>query len=63
MGNMNYCRFENTSHDLQDCLDHMDESDLGESEIRARKHIIVLCVDIALDYGKEVGKEIQEMED
>lgn len=23
--NLSYCMFENTSHDLQDCLYHMDE--------------------------------------
>ena len=25
MANMSYCRFENTSNDMQDCVDVMDE--------------------------------------
>lgn len=27
MANMSYCRFENTSHDLQDCVDAMQEAE------------------------------------
>jgi len=60
MANMGYCRFENTSGDLEDCFDHMDEKDLSESEQKARKKIIKLCVDSALDYGHEVGKPCVE---
>lgn len=26
MSNMSYCRFENTSNDLQDCINAMDEA-------------------------------------
>lgn len=32
MSNMSYCRFENTSSDLQDCLDAMEEPDFDTSE-------------------------------
>ena len=52
MGNMSYCRFENTVSDLQDCYDAMDERDLSESETKARRRLIDLCVDIARDYGE-----------
>lgn len=31
MSNMSYCRFENTSEDLQDCLYAMQEADSIES--------------------------------
>ncbi len=37
MGNMSYCRFENTLGDLQDCYDNIDDPDLSESEKRARR--------------------------
>jgi len=55
MGNMSYCRFENTSNDLQDCVDNweLDEEEASASdyEIRAKKKIIKLA------------KEIVEMEE
>jgi len=51
MSNMGYCRFENTIEDLQDCYDNMEEKDLSDTEIRARKRLIELCVDIACDFG------------
>ena len=61
MGNMSYCRFENTSGDLQDCYDAFDKKDLSDVEERARKQIIALCVDIACDYGDEVGKPCEQV--
>jgi hypothetical protein len=51
MGNMPYCRFENTTTDLRDCLDYMDDNDLSENEQGWRKELIKICVDIACDYG------------
>ena len=54
MGNMGYCRFENTLDDLEDCYENMDSSDLSESEDRCRKRLIKLCVDIAGDFGDEL---------
>lgn len=39
-----------------------DDTDLPESELRARKRIIKMCVEIALDYGDEVGKPVQELD-
>ena len=61
MPNMSYCRFENTCLDLQDCWENMGEKEnLSESEKKARKRIIDMCVDIALDYGNEVDREVIE---
>jgi hypothetical protein len=54
MGNMSYCRFENTAADLRDCLENMDDCDLSESEKRARKRIIKMAKQITDDYGDEV---------
>ena len=49
MSNMSYCRFENTSNDLRDCVDAMeeaysiDEMDLSESERAAMDHMVKLA--------------------
>ena len=49
MANMSYCRFENTSQDLRDCVNEMDESytlsdmDLSQSELDAMKWMGTLC--------------------
>ena len=51
MGNMGYCRFENTSQDLEDCQEHMDETDLSEYEEKAKKKLICICCEIAAAYG------------
>ncbi len=45
MGNMSYCRFQNTLGDLRQCLEHMDD-DLGEDEIMARVDLVEVCRDI-----------------
>ncbi len=44
MGNMSYCRFENTAQDLRDCLNNLDD-DLTQSlrEVRARIELVKLC--------------------
>ena len=60
MGNMGYCRFENTENDLADVLEHMDEDLESESEIKARERLIGLCVDIALDYGHDIDRPVVE---
>ena len=60
MGNMAYCRFENTLADLRDCYDHMDEPLDGRdevSEFRARQKLIKLCREIALNYGDPDGSD------
>ena len=52
MGNMSYCRFQNTLQDLRDCYDHLDD-DLGsEEEKKARDSLSKLCRRIAQEvYG------------
>lgn len=32
MGNMSYCRFQNTSHDLQDCIDALENYENDSEE-------------------------------
>lgn len=50
MGNMSYCRFENTLHDLRDCFRAMENGEgdeLSESERAARVELLKLCRKIA----------------
>jgi len=49
---MGYCRFSNTLSDLQDCYDHMSDSDedLSEPEIKNKAKLIKLCKEIAEAY-------------
>lgn len=37
--NMNYCRFQNTLSDFEDCLEHLKEEITSESEKRAAKSL------------------------
>lgn len=56
MGNMSYCRFENTLRDLRDCRKDMSETDfyeLSENEQEARNKLVALCKDISEQYEEE----------
>mgnify|MGYP001605132444 FL=1 len=50
MANMSYCRYENTSKQLQDCVDTLMYSDCSEDlsiyEIRGLKDLQLLAMDI-----------------
>ena len=48
MGNMGYCKFQNTLGDLQECRDSL-EDDVSPDEAKARKKLIQLCREIAAD--------------
>ena len=59
MGNMSYCRFENTAKDLADCVQaiNMGQTDeLNEYEIEGLKLLLNLCSEIVEeeDYIKEI---------
>ena len=71
MANMSYCRFENTSNDLQDCLDQLIEAvDEGmslkqftaslssEYERRALRQIIQMCADFT-----EAAEQLESYEE
>jgi hypothetical protein len=45
MANMSYCRFENTYHDLLDCLQNIAEETNNRDE-RFRKHMIKTLVEM-----------------
>jgi hypothetical protein len=60
MGNMSYCRFENTYRDLQDCYDALSETDLddlSDTERKYAKRLIKLCDDIASEFKEEDDEE------
>ena len=48
MGNMSYCKFENTYYDLKKCWDEFDDCE-SESETKYRKLLVKLCQEIAED--------------
>jgi hypothetical protein len=50
MGNMSYCRFENTYKDLYECYNNMENVN-SESEKRYRQHLIQLCQNIVDEYS------------
>ena len=58
MGNMSYCRFENTYSDLVDCKDALDNdgglNELEDSELDYAKELIELCQEITDRYGDEL---------
>jgi hypothetical protein len=49
MGNMGYCRFENTYHDLEYCWENWEDpqDELSESEKKYRQKMVDLCREIA----------------
>ena len=49
MGNMGYCRFRNTLSDLRDCHEHLWDEELSSDEEKARRALIMLCKEIAVD--------------
>ena len=56
MGNMSYCRFENTLRDLNDCAEHIWDS-LESSEGNCREKLIKVCREIVKDAGDQYDDE------
>ena len=58
MSNMSYCRFENTSNDLSDCVNAMEEAetlaemDLNQYEARAMKYMARLAQEFLDQYDR-----------
>jgi hypothetical protein len=55
MSNMSYCRFENTSGDLYDCYealqDGIDEDEMSDEEVEGYHELLRLCKAIAKDFA------------
>jgi len=53
--------FENTSGDLSECAEALQEGkELSESEGRAKERIIDMCCDIAEEFGHIIGRDMSE---
>jgi hypothetical protein len=64
MANMSYCRFENTYHDLQDCLEHLNDNNLSNTEKKYRDRLILTCENIINEQEVEEVEEVEnESED
>ena len=64
MGNMSYCRFENTARDLRDCLDaihHNDLSDMSTYEMEGFLTLVEKCKEIASIYEEYDANDLKEM--
>jgi hypothetical protein len=62
MGNMSYCRFENTARDLGDCLDAIENgetNDLSAYETSGLRDLLDYCEAI-LEYKEEIYEKINE---
>ena len=54
MGNMSYCRFENTMSDLKDCLRHIDYKAENSHDESARQEMLELFREIYEDWDGNV---------
>lgn len=60
MANMSYCRFQNTAHDLKDCLIAIDNNEcqnLSREEIRALEELRELAEEL-IDKHYEIDEII-----
>lgn len=65
MGNMSYCRFENTHKDLLDCQEALQGygslqeafEEVNQYEKRYVKRLVELCKDIVDEFGEEPDSE------
>lgn len=56
MANMSYCRFQNTSRDLQDCFENLD-AELSEDECKARHRLVRTCAKVLIFAGVEISEQ------
>jgi len=67
MGNMSYCRFENTAQDLQDCvraIENGDVYDFSSYELNGFKELVRLAGELAnMDHETERIIEHYENQD
>lgn len=68
MGNMSYCRFQNTLNDLRDCAEALDEigdnlAELSKDEARAAAALIVVCQEIGGRFDEATNAGRVRLED
>ncbi len=65
MGNMSYCRFENTYHDLRDCYNALTNGDGNDKNMNkeyeqpSKKALIKLCAQIAEEFSNGEENEVE----
>lgn len=52
--NMSYCKFENTLEALKQCADEWNEQVESKAEIKSKKELIQLMVEILQSEGYEI---------
>ena len=63
MSNMSYCRFQNTSMDLRDCVDAMEEAydlpelDLSKDEMQSMNWMRQLCEKFIEEHDRLMSSE------
>ena len=51
---MSYCQFQNILADLLECYEALcSEQELSKSERKSRDELIVLCIEIAAEFGAD----------
>jgi len=60
MGNMSYCRFENTMNDLMDCINNIQREAGNSTDEHYRQEMIALFMEIAEQYEGDVVGYSQE---
>lgn len=65
MANMSYCRMENTAHDLEDCVNAIENGEytpgeMSRSEMRGLREIVELAEYITNDLEYEIADLIGE---
>ena len=69
MANMSYCRFHNTSMDLRDCVDAMQEAydlpdlDLSTNELQSLKWMRLLCEQFLEESERLLAAESVDFDD
>jgi len=61
--NMSYCRFRNTSLDLQDCIDAINNgeiNDLSRDEQQAFVNLIMQCKEVAENFEDYDDYELED---
>jgi hypothetical protein len=62
MGNMSYCRFENTMDDLMDCIQNIYRKAENDHDEQSRQNMIALFMEIASQYeGDVIGYSQEQM--
>jgi len=65
MGNMNYCRFENTARDLQDCVNAINRGetdDLNDYEVEGLRDILEMSNEI-IDMEEYINEILDKYEE